>query len=869
MAITQEQFNELRAELNSGSLSLSFKDFGDEISNGLDFFRNSSIRIREIQILSDEIDRIKFLSSSKNFFFTRRNRRDDSFKYEIEITYENGELELFAICKPNKAFLTFSSIPYLIGDLLKPLDSLKIEDFAFIITSKAITRIDSKSFPIYSSEAVNFLPGINLAGFIDLKNSGDIANLISQPLEPIMGPGPYFMSWNLRDRIDIDFNLLIPRDIKVDNIFQISEPKLKIRPLAPVEFSLDGMFEIELPAIPSIKIEGAFLYGADKIQGNFNLDSIAKELPVPFGVPGVNLNTLTVSAGTLVGTPFVGAEGTFYIGPNKPHNLEDGQLNESFGIKSNEFKIIYTALPGKITPTFAYLYLDEINLELIIEAMTNQDVALPKFLNEISMEQVMFHWCENPLGEKKPDGTIAYPVFGLSSITKILGHKTFTELKFTGDGKSTGKFVADPIDIGNGLLKITGNGQGTPETYKGATTIQPGGMEVSFYSTGIPHYFSFSTKIEVLGITGEANGSINNNGFMAQLKSDIAGILENELKIIYKNQSFEADTIINAGIDGMKISLGSLGNITLNCKLKGAFNAKFNNEELSCSMSLSFDFIGVHFDLGTLTLAIRDLNKIVQELEHFIKEKVIRELAENALAWLTATIEDAIEFVGEKLEEIGRALNKEFEETLEKGAELMRKVGYQAKEVAEALNKGYEASKEELAKALEQAGYLTEEIAEALKDVLGLSGQVVAEILKGVGSSVEEIARTLKLVYDYSEKQIAEVLKKMEASVEEIAKVLKNVLGSSAEIIGEVLSGLSYSSEIISNTLKNIGYEAGKVGDVLVNVLKVPENVAKEILKKIGFKTPDIDIRFPYIKGPYIKSPYIKSPYIKSPYVKW
>ncbi len=837
--MTQEQFNAIKAELNNGSIDLSFKDFGVEIERGLDFFRNSNILIKDIEILSEETDNITFTSSSKNFFFTRRNNRDDSFNYEIEMSYKNGKVELFAICKPNKSFLKFSSLPYLIGDLLKPLDSLKVDDIAFFITSKALSKINSNSFPFYNSESVNFLPGINLAGFIDLQDSGDIANLISQPLKPIIGPGPYFMSWNLRDKIDIDFNLAVPDDIKIENLFQISEPKIIIRPLAPVEFSLDGKFEIELPAIPSIELDGAFVYRTDGIRGNFNLDHIAEELPMPFGLPGIHLNTLTVSMGTLAGTPFVGAEGTFYIGPNKPSGIEDGHFNESFGIRSNEFKIIYTLILGKITPTFAYLYVDEVNFEVIIEALTNQDVALPPFFDAIKMEQVMLHWCENPLGEQKPDGTMAYPVFGLSSITNILGHNSFTELSFTSDGESSGKFVADPIDIGNGLLKISGNGLGTPETYKGATKIKSGGMEISFNSSGTPNYFSFSTRVEILGITGQANGKIDNNGFTAKLESDVAGILENELEIIHEDQSFEVDTIINAGIDGMKVPLGSLGNITLNCGLKGKFNAKFSNDELSCSMNLAFDFIGVHFDLGTLTLAIRDLTKIVQELENFIKEKVIEELAVNALAWLTATIEDAIEFVGEKLEEIGRALNKEFEENLEKAAELMRTVGYQAKEVAEALNKGYEASKEELAKALEQAGYLAEEIGEALFSVLGLSGEVVAEILKGLGKSAEDIARTLKDVFAFGTQKI-----------------------------GETMKVLEFSADVVSKSLNLIKAPVQEVHKVLTSIFNEPDKKAREILETVGYPVKVITDNLPHLKSP-VHLKHVKLPvhvkHVKSP----
>jgi hypothetical protein len=820
MATAIEKFIQLKEQAQQGYISLSLENFGDEFSKIHGLFRDLKFDLANINIVSETEQILKLKAFSKNFLFGKDIFKNNEIVLEFEFSLVNDQLEIFAICKFNKDPKKFSKLPGIIGDLLKPLDFLSIKDIGFILTSKNVTLLKSTTFPMYDNKSVNFKPGINLAGFIDLKKSGDIANLITQPLEPIIGAGPYFMSWNLKDKLDIDFSLDIPQDIEIENIFNIKEPTLVIKPVTPVEISLDGIFELDFPATPPISIDGGFTYQTDSIRGKFNLDHIAKDIPSPFGLLGMHLSTLSVEAGITNGIPIVGAEGTFYIGPNEPAEIEGA--NKLGGIRSNEFKVIYTAVPGKITPTFAYLYLDKITIEDFIEAVSNQDVELPAFLNSIGMEQVMFHWCENPLGESKPDGTIAYPVFGLSSITNILGHKTFTEINVTTEGESSGTLIAAPIDLGNGLLKITGNGEGTPEAYKGATKVKPGGMVMSFNSLGNPAYFSFSTKIEILGITGEAEGSISDNGLTAKLKSDIAGIIKNQIELTYDKQYFEVKTDIYAGISGLKVDLGKLGSIKLDTFLEGGFSAKYLDGIYTNKMRLHFMVVGVNFDLGELEIEILDLNMIVRTLEDKIKD-VIQKLGEDVFAWLTATIEGIIVFIGEKLDEIGKALNNHFKEGLKEAVVLMKEVGYQAKEVGKALNEGYENSKEELAKALKEAGYLAEEVGEVLSDILGLSGELTAEILKGIGNSAEEIARTLKTVYGFTTAQIGQAMKTLEFSAEAVSEVL-NIIKAPVE----------------------------EVHKVLTEIFNKPDKVARDVLNAAGYPVKVITENLPFVKLPSV-----------------
>ncbi|MBB6330855.1 hypothetical protein HNP24_001805 [Chryseobacterium sediminis] len=863
---TKEQFLELKKQAVNSYIDLALPSFDESFNQIQNLFDYFSFAIENISILSNTEDQLRLKAFSTDFLFSKTLFKNESVLIDIEFTLVDDKIELLAICKLNKASSKLSDLPGVIGDLLKPLDFLEISDLVYIITTRDLLTINTDVFPEYNAKSVNLKPGINLAGFINLKNSGNVVSLITQPLGPIVGEGPYFMSWNMKNEIDIDFSLKLPKDIDIENLFTLKEPALIIKPVYPAQVSLDGLFEIQLP--PSIKVSvfGEFSYAIDGVRGKFNLDNVAEKVPAPFGYPGIHLTTLSVLAGVSNGIANVGAEGSFYIGPDKPDSLKTKSKVSKFGIASNQYKFIFDAIPGKITPKFFYMYLDKLTLEEYIKALSNKEVNLPAFLDKIAIEQLMFHWCETPTGEPKPDGTIGMPVFGLSGITNLFGHRTFTELNVNISNDSNGKLVADPIDIGDGLLKITGNGKGTPEKYKGATKVKPGGMEFAFNSTGNPFFLSFSTKIEILGISGEIEGEVKENGIIGSVKSSIPGIIKNELKLNLNESDFEVETSIYAGISGLRISMGKLGTLKLDTYLEGGFNAQYLNGRYSNKMNLHFMLLGINFDLGELEIEVLDLKKIVKILEDEIS-RAVQKLADDILAWLTATIEELIEFVGDKLEQIGKALNETYQKTLEDGAKLMKQVGYQALQVGEALQKGYDRTGQEIVNALKSAGYLAEEAGEVLKDVLKSSGDAAAQVLRTAGYATDEIGRTLKTVYGFQETQIVEILKAIGSTAAEIGNFLKNVSNFSAQKTTEILSTLTYSNDVIAQTLKGIGFDVSNVGEALISVLKLPEDAAKEILGKIGFSAPEIEIKFPYIKAPeiYIKVPevYIKPPYIK------
>lgn len=804
MATPTEDFLELKKQATNGFIELSLNKFGDSFSQIQGLFSDLVFDVGNISILSETDDKLKLKAFSKDFLFKKTLFKNESVSIEAEFILINDEIDMVAICKFSKTPNKLSKLPGIIGDLLKPLDFIEINDLVYILTSKEISIINSETFPEYDNKDVNLKPGINLAGFIDLKNSGDIASLIIKPLKPIIGEGPYFMSWNMRNKIDVDFSLKLPQDIDIESLFKIKQPKLVIKPIFPVQISIDGLFEIALPALPKVSVLGGFSYRNDGVRGKFNLDKMAQEIPAPFGYPGIHLSSLTVTAGISHAIANVGAEGSFYIGPNAPTNISGKPIIPEFGgLKSNQYKFVFDAIPGKIIPKFAFLYLDKLTIEEYLKALTNQDLSLPAFLNKISVEQLMFHWCETPLGETKPDGTIAMPIFGLSGITNLFGHKTFTELQVDASNESKGLLVADPINIGNGLLKITGNGKGTPEKYKGHTKVKPGGMEFSFSSTGNPSYLSFSTKIEILGLSGEVIGDVKENGINGSVKTDIGGILKNQLSLNLNGNNFEASTDIYAGISGMKVDLGKLGSITFDTFLEGGFSAKFLDNKYTNKMRLHFMVVGVNFDLGELNIEVIDLKKIVEILKEEIKQ-AIQKLADNVLAWLKATFEKIITFIEDTFKEIGEVLKEYFILTMDKAAEVMKSVGYQAEQVGETLQKGYSATEKEVAVALRNAGYLINEVGKTLQYLFNVTDQACAEILKQLGYSAVEIGKFLNSIYSLGDKATTAILRNLDYSLDDCAKALTEVFNLGGDAAKGVLTIAGFPAQAVNDALGKI-----------------------------------------------------------------
>ncbi|MBL0330071.1 MAG: hypothetical protein IPP64_11795 [Bacteroidetes bacterium] len=345
MATAKEKFLKLKEDAKLKKINLSLNEFGDSFSLIKNLFNDLILDVTNIDIISEAEDRFKIKAISKDFLFKSNVFKNRGVILEAEFSFSDGELEILAICKLEKMPSKLSKLPGIIGDLLSPLDFIKIDSLIYVLTSKDISIIKSETFPEYNNREVNFKPGINLAGLLDLKNSGSIASLVIKPLKPLVGEGPYFMSWNMKDKLDIDFSLSLPKDIELENIFTIKRPKLVLKPLKTPVISIDGIFDVKLPGV-SVSLDGGFAFTADGIRGKFKMDEIASKIKAPLGYVGVHLSTLTVSAGISNGIPIVGTEGDFYIGPDAPGDVGNKPAVKEFGgIRSNQYKFIFQALP--------------------------------------------------------------------------------------------------------------------------------------------------------------------------------------------------------------------------------------------------------------------------------------------------------------------------------------------------------------------------------------------------------------------------------------------------------------------------------------------------------------------------------------------
>ncbi len=161
MPTSNEIFLELKKQASNGFIELSLNKFGDSFSQIQGLFNDLTFDLGNISILSETEDKVKLTAFSKDFLFKKTLFKNESVSIEAEFILLNDEIEIVAICKFSKTPNKLSKLPGIIGDLLKPLDFIEINDLVYILTTKEISVINSETFPEYNSKEVNLKPGIN------------------------------------------------------------------------------------------------------------------------------------------------------------------------------------------------------------------------------------------------------------------------------------------------------------------------------------------------------------------------------------------------------------------------------------------------------------------------------------------------------------------------------------------------------------------------------------------------------------------------------------------------------------------------------------------------------------------------------------
>ena len=128
MATSTEEFLELKQQATAGFIELSLNKFGDSFSQIKGLFNDLIIDIGNISILSDSENKLKIKAFSKDFLFKKTLFKNESVSIEAEFILLNDEIEIVAICKFSKTPNKLSKLPGIIGDLLKPLDFIEIND---------------------------------------------------------------------------------------------------------------------------------------------------------------------------------------------------------------------------------------------------------------------------------------------------------------------------------------------------------------------------------------------------------------------------------------------------------------------------------------------------------------------------------------------------------------------------------------------------------------------------------------------------------------------------------------------------------------------------------------------------------------------
>jgi hypothetical protein len=811
--VSNNSLDKIIEQAKNGKINLTLDEFQLNQSYLSNFIGNLQFTINNVNIIPEINNHFTIHGSSKDLF---SNSLLNKFEFDLEAQfYElNGNIFITAFFRPNENINLLSQLPGKIGNILNDLNFIKVTNPYLILSPTHITKISTEYLQEYNNEVVDIQSQLSFIGFCDFDKSNSAIKLITDLIETIIGKGPHIMTWDINSSVIINFKKLINTQISIGDIINLKSPSFAILiQNGYPKFYISGNFELTFLGLNLLKKLDVLF---DEINTTCKLDLTAEFKTLTTFVKFNNISfsnfQLNFSYDRVTFATSIGAEGSFSLtGENSAESSTSTGLTDN---AKNQFKGQFSNRTGSIEPTFLYLKIEKLTLVDSIKIILPH-INLGSFLSSIYIEKSVFYWCDIITGADTPDGLHVLPGLGFSGITNILGLKTFSKFEM-GTSDISGSLVFSPINVGGDLLIISGTGSGSG-TYNNLT-IEPGGMFVTFSSSGNP-YFSISAEIKVLGLLCQSvSGSIGDNGLKANIKSNTANIVKEEMQFEFKNNTyFDLSASIDITSMGLKLNFGEYGSIDLNASLNGSFHSEFRgNNIVSNSFEINFTFLNHSFKRPIAHFKLNDLNYIVDALKEIIHDLIYDLIIGEVVKWLIMTLEESFRIAGDKLESVGRFLRARFNQTIQEAAIAMQKAGYLAEDAAEALYKGYKYGNEVLINellvgSLKLAAYQVEQVAKAIKELLKYTSEKIAELLTSVKYTAAEVAKALKSLGD---------------DVVKIAGILKNTL--------------KLAPEIIANALRSIECTVEKTYEVLNSIFDLSEAEAVKVLKLGGYAYEEI-----------------------------
>ncbi|MBI5856711.1 MAG: RICIN domain-containing protein [Sphingobacteriales bacterium] len=478
----------------------------DSRANSLLRFIPPSFKSKEISSITVSIN-----PTSKNFSGLSQTSFGEAEIQFNAATEESKSTMLFALAPP--AGFKFSQI----AGSLSPMDAIELSGTAIIISTLADEDVKTNLSALKDEGEIKVEQGVNL--FSSIKLSDDLAKLLKVNAIKLKGTCNETFT-NMSMDAALDLNIPMGASITMKEVLF----GIRLGTVNPIELSLGGKIEAKIGNdLVGFNASFAFAPVDQKISGEFFMNALKKqnaalvtaktkdELPEwtnPFGIPGVGLRRLGVSAGIDFKNPILisslGFTGAARLGTvtNRAKHIE-GDATIVVDITKPTNSLIDVTMKNMTILAMIEAFVENASIQGQLRTMLNTGIDQGRVLVV-------------PVDGMKAFGKTYNKGVAVSGQLSLGGIKAYGDFSLNDAGVS-GAGSMDAINWGNGAFIISGR-----------TTDKPQ-FSFSYTKGSVPSFF-IDGKISLLGISSETTASLDATGFSFTTTGKIANAFEATLE---------------------------------------------------------------------------------------------------------------------------------------------------------------------------------------------------------------------------------------------------------------------------------------------------------------------------------------------------
>jgi hypothetical protein len=773
---------------------------------------------------------------------------------------------------------------------LEEIDFLPLDGLCLMFSTRDVKKFKlppmpmfSNGFPILGGQALNIKAGLMVAMGGDMHGSttkpGHHAKRMKS-LHNMSGQDKLLFVLQITTPFSLNrLEAVIPGTLNVFDKFTLGDCILAITIMPEFGLIISGEADVPIEhvtleatgtlAIDETEAECAFDITASSIdsgkpngdKGKPNSDTHKPAaLPIPMGLKGVKLDEIGVEMGVDFVPPGVnfGLAGKFHIGGQK--------------VGDNQFAFVFEIIappPGEPiplpNPLLLSIFIEHLSLNTIIVAVDGKPSPLmPGFLNDLSITNFWFYWCEEPV--ILPDGTMSKAGIGFNGFVDLFGWNAHGHLEVSSTKGVDGVVQMDPIHLLD-VLKLQGrntpavslieqkvNGEWVPlkeqpqklEKKNGQLqSVGDSSVEIRNHeviqangplfemSTSHSPYLLADVEVVLFALTADMHLEITRHGFNFDFLVELASIARAHINCMVKDTGFSADAEFNLHLPAFSVDIfGHDFNIDLDAGIDLEMDLRVippkapSDEKIKFHMGLQgeFCFEGIH-----LTMPRFQIDEAVSSLED-LPEKIIGHLIDNA----DEIFADLIKLVGKVLDEGVDASAHIIKGGLDTADKIFQEADQQADKALDDARVALEEADDKINQAADAANH---EIDKLREEGLGFAADILEGGVKAVQAITLEIDHVLeqgiedvKIVFDTAARIVDGLVKEVDKVVEEAAQLVKGIIDESVKIVAGIAkaagAAVKYIAEEAVKAVKAILNEAGRI---LTDIAQAVAQAAKAV----------------------------------------